>query len=147
MIIGVMLLAGCEGAPDPADSALALAAHLDECSRSHDYDPSDGRRPDDALGAHELAWRECLYDGIAAFLAPYSPRPDIYRMLVTRDRQLTGALAAGELTRGQRKAELAELLRAIGKLEREPADASAATVSGHRLNTLREARSVLLDRM
>ncbi len=85
----------------------SLLGHLSKCTAEHGYDPSTS----DELGRHELGknegqWRACAYAGIEVYMIPATVAPDLFRKLVRLDREMTGQVARGDLSRSARKSRI-----------------------------------------
>ena len=88
------------------------------CTDANDYEPNQSA----ALGAYqlgpgEIAWRACVYDGIRRFMMPSSEVAGVYADLIAEDRRMTKAIGAGEMTRGQRRQRLDQLIAIIDERE------------------------------
>lgn len=117
-------LSACAPSGDLAAAGDDMRTYLDGCTRAFGYAPADS----DRLGAHELAprereWRSCAYRGIEQIVMPAARAPGSFRTLIDTDRRLTDEVAAGTLTRAERRQRLEGLLdQALAReveLERE----------------------------
>ena len=96
----------------------SLLGHLSKCTAEHGYDPSTS----DELGRHELGknegqWRACAYTGIEVYMIPATVAPDLFRKLIHLDREMTGQVARGDLSRSARKSRIKKLLDQIRSKE------------------------------
>ncbi len=113
-------VAACVTTP-PKDIAAArqdLDAYRGQCTARYGYDPdaASGLGPH-VLGAGEREWRECVYQGVGKYLIPNSQTPEVYRKAIAEDREMTASIAAGKITRAQRRARVQELLEEIDRIE------------------------------
>lgn len=85
--------------------------HVVQCSQQYGYDPTEADRlgPNE-LGSGELAWRECVYQGLRDIVMPKSPIPQAYASAIAEDQALTEQVQRGELTRTERRKRLKDLL-------------------------------------
>jgi hypothetical protein len=104
-----------------------FAAHLDECTARYGFDPdATAAVGDRELAPNEREWRACAYAGVDTILIPNSSVPDAYRRLVDEDRVLTEAVAAGTITRQERRERIDQLFALIGEEEAQMREAEAA---------------------
>ncbi|MFO0996848.1 MAG: hypothetical protein U1F33_09195 [Alphaproteobacteria bacterium] len=95
-----------------ADKALAtlqanFSAQVKSCAQQNNYVPLDDAER--RLAPNELAYRQCVYQGIEAIIMPTIPYDSVrqsYAQLIAEDKRLTGEVAAGRLTRGERQEQL-----------------------------------------
>lgn len=104
---------------DVAKARKQNQAHVKECTQLHGYDPekTSSLAPHD-LGAGEREWRECVYKGIEKYLIPNSLSPEAYRRAIAEDREMTAAIAAGKMTRAQRRARVEKVIEELEALEK-----------------------------
>jgi hypothetical protein len=107
----------------------AFEAGLARCTELYGYAPSLGAK----LGPHELGkgerdWRDCAYHVVRKTLMPGSNAPKAYELAIKQDREMTAAVARGELTRDERRRELDALFESLRATEimNEHGAASAA---------------------
>jgi hypothetical protein len=113
-------VAACATTP-PRDIAAArqdLDVYRAQCTARYGYDPdtASGLGPH-VLGAGEREWRECVYRGVEKYLIPNSQTPEVYRKAIAEDREMTASIAAGKITRTQRRARVQDLLEEIDRIE------------------------------
>lgn len=124
-LLALILGACASGAGSSAEER--FAAHLDECTAQHGFDPDAtagvGERE---LAPNEREWRACAYSGVETILIPDSSVPDAYRRLIAEDRVLTDAVGAGTMTRQQRRERIEQLFAGISEEEARMRDAEAA---------------------
>jgi len=113
-------VAACATTPsqDIAAARQDLDAYRAQCTARYGYDPdtSSGLGPH-VLGAGEREWRECVYQGVEKYLIPNSQTPEAYRKAIAEDREMTASIAAGKITRAQRRARVQELLEELDRIE------------------------------
>ena len=113
-------VAACATTPsqDIAAARQDLDAYRAQCTARYGYDPdaSSGLGPH-VLGAGEREWRECVYQGVEKYLIPNTQTPEAYRKAIAEDREMTGSIADGRITRAQRRARVQELLEEIDRIE------------------------------
>ena len=51
------------------------------------------------------------------YLIPNSQTPEVYRKAIAEDREMTASIAAGKITRTQRRARVQDLLEEIDRIE------------------------------
>lgn len=84
-------------------SIRALGTLLSHCTAEHGYSVAKGNVLSRfEIGAGELAWRRCVYDGIRVTVMPNAPYPDLYDALIKDDKALTAGVQAEQVTRQQR---------------------------------------------
>ena len=110
-----IMIAGCAGPGDPRQE---IEAYLKQCTTTHGYNPEAAA----SLGPHELGkgeipWRECIYQKVEADLIPNSSAKDQYRRLIASDREMTTRVAAGQLTRAERRAKNEAAIGEISRAE------------------------------
>ena len=93
--------------------------HIKQCTERHGYNPETAS----SLGPHELGagereWRECVYAGVEKYVIPNTLSPDAYRKAIAEDREMTASVAAGKITRVERKARVQKLLDEMDRLEK-----------------------------
>jgi hypothetical protein len=96
----------------------AFEAGLARCTELYGYAPSLGTK----LGSHELGegerdWRDCAYHVARKTLMPGSNAPKAYEFAIEEDREMTAAVARGELTRDERRRKLDALLESLRATE------------------------------
>ena len=94
-----------------------LIADLRDCSARYDYNPNDPNLPENALAPNELEWRQCAYDAANAYTAVNTPLALDFATLIDQDQQMTEQLAAGEITRTERRERLRVLIEAVHEKE------------------------------
>lgn len=110
-----LALLGCATPPPPtadADKALAalqasFSAQVQSCAQKNNYTPL--AETDRRLAPNELAYRQCIYQGVEAIIMPTIPYDSVrqsYAQLIAEDKRLTDEVGAGRLTRGERQAQL-----------------------------------------
>jgi antitoxin component of MazEF toxin-antitoxin module len=122
-ILGAAVLAlsaACATTPsqDIAAARQDLDAYRAQCTARYGYDPdaSSSLGPH-VLGAGEREWRECVYQGMEKYLIPNSRTPEAYRKAIAEDREMTASIAAGKITRAQRRTRVQELLEELERIE------------------------------
>lgn len=109
-----LCLAMMLGSSASADTGAALGKLADQCTATHGYDPrKPGDVEEDELAPNERAWRACMYAGIDSDIAKHSATPEEWRALIDADRDMTDAIAAGDMSRSQRAARLQMLIANI----------------------------------
>jgi len=117
-LVMVLTLAGCAPAMDIAKARGQLDEHMSECTVRHSYDPEAASDLGPyVLGVGEREWRECVYQGVEKYLVPNTLTPEVYRQVIAEDREMTNSIAAGRMTRSQRKARVQALLEEIERRE------------------------------
>jgi hypothetical protein len=129
-IVAALLAASSAGCSAPTESGSKagsreivrareqLSDYAAECTARHGYDPeSASSLGPHALGTGEREWRECVYGGIEKFLIPKTLTPEVYRTAITEDRKMTESIAAGKMTRAQRRERVQEILAEIDRIE------------------------------
>jgi hypothetical protein len=96
----------------------AFEAGLARCTELYGYAPSLGA----ALGPHELGrgerdWRDCAYHVVRKTLQPGSNAPKAYELAIREDREMTDAVARGDLTRAERRRRLDALFDSLRATE------------------------------
>ena len=101
------------------DDALAdVRAHMANCTSTHEYDSNEAETlGDHELGQGELAWRQCVYEGIETIMVPVTTIPSWYRKIVAEDQELTARVEAREITRTDRKRRILALRDQILNVE------------------------------
>jgi hypothetical protein len=95
-----------------------LDDYMAQCTKRYGYDPEAASKlGPNVLGPGEREWRGCVYQGIEKYLIPRTLSPDVYRRAIAEDRQMTEAVANGEMTRAQRQARVQQLLEEIDRIE------------------------------
>lgn len=117
-----LLLAGWGGSAAAQSSVRGLGQLLSHCTEQYGYSVSQGK----ALGPHqlgdgELAWRDCVYDGIRVSILPEAPFPELYEDLIADDRALTSGIKAKQVTRAERSARNLAAIKRIQEREGEHA--------------------------
>lgn len=151
---GVALLAGCQSAPvkPPAEQ---LDAQLATCSGQYDYRAG---AMEASLGPHELApderaWRACVYQAVETNVMPNMNLRDRVQEVIDADRTMTDEIAAGTLTRAERRARVDKLLTALFNDEelsrREQAARMEQTMEADRdrMRDMRRQEDVMRRRM
>ena len=101
-------------AEDIAKSRKQLDAHLKQCTQRHGYNPeATADLGPHALGSGEREWRECVYQGVEKYLIRNTLTPEVYRKAIAEDREMTEKVAAGRMTRAERRARIEALLKEI----------------------------------
>jgi hypothetical protein len=96
----------------------AFETGLARCTELYGYAPSLGMK----LGPHELGkgerdWRDCAYHVVRKTLMPGSNAPKAYELAIREDREMTAAVARGELTRDERRRKLDALFESLRATE------------------------------
>jgi hypothetical protein len=113
----LLLVSACAGPMDRETVRDEMEPYIAACSQRHGYSPSDA----DRLGPHEIApsereWRSCIYRGIEQIVIPKTHATQNFRDLIDADRRYTDDVAAGRITRAQRRQRLELMLdRALGR--------------------------------
>ena len=95
-----------------------LDDHMAECTQRYGYDPEAGAKlAANVLGSGEREWRGCVYQGIEKYVIPRTLSPDVYRRAIAEDRNMTEAIANGDMTREQREARVKQMLEEIDRIE------------------------------
>jgi hypothetical protein len=130
------LFAACSATSDSRDGALArqLDDYLKQCTARHGYDPeaTAGLGPH-TLGAGEREWRECVYRGLEQYLIPSTQSPAVYRKAIEEDREMTASVAAGTMTRSERRTRIEALLEFLEQTEEDNKARLEQTQAGSRL--------------
>ena len=124
--ISLPLLALCSALPVSAfaveetrpEAHAAFEAGLARCTELYGYAPSLGK----TLGPHELGkgerdWRDCAYHVVRKTLKPGSNAPQAYELAIREDREMTAAVARGELSRDERRRKLDALFESLRATE------------------------------
>lgn len=69
------------------------------------------------LGEGERDWRDCAYHVVRKTLMPGSNAPKAYELAIREDREMTAALARGELARDERRRRLDALFESLRATE------------------------------
>lgn len=94
-------------------------AHVKQCTERHGYDPEKASSlGPHALGAGEREWRECVYEGIEKYLVLNTLSPEAYRKAIAEDREMTASVAAGKMTRAERRARVEAIIAELEALEK-----------------------------
>jgi hypothetical protein len=95
-----------------------LDDHMAECTQRYGFDPEAGSKlGSNVLGPGEREWRDCVYQGIEKYVIPRTLSPDAYRRAIAEDRNMTEAIAKGEMTRAQREVRVKQMLEEIDRME------------------------------
>ena len=142
---------GCASAPastPAADAEKALtalrgnfSAQVRACTEKTAYVPLDDSER--RLAPNELAYRQCIYQGIEAIVLPAIPFDSVrrsYAQLIAEDKRLTDEVAAGRMTRGDRQAQLDAMKRVI---KREHEALVEATVEHQRQDDMERTRATV----
>ena len=126
-LVSAVVLVACGPASPSRDAAgtreivtarRQLDDHMAECTRRYGYDPGAGSKlGSNVLGPGEQEWRDCVYQGIEKYVIPRTLSPDAYRQVIAEDRNMTEAIAKGDMTRAQRQARVKQLLEEIDRME------------------------------
>lgn len=121
LLVFGLAVAGCApAAPQPGLTRARLEPYVQECTARHGYNPeATSDLGPHALGKGEREWRECVYRAVEAHVIPKAYVPDGYRRTLAADREMTERIAAGQLTRAERRARIQALLE---ELDRQEAD-------------------------
>jgi hypothetical protein len=123
-----------------------LVAALNECTRTHGYDPEQTAAvAEDALAPNELPWRQCAYDAVRAYAEENPSSGDLYSQLIKEDMAMTTAIQEGSLTRSQRRARIETLLGQIRAAEDARTQAAAKQGSGGQNPALLHQGRIQLD--
>jgi hypothetical protein len=118
------LVAGCTGGETTYESNAAradalrearqqLIADLRSCSERYDYNPNDPNLPENGLAPHEQEWRQCAYDAARNYTRVNTPLALDFATLIDEDQKMTEELAAGQITRSERRERLQVLIEAV----------------------------------
>jgi hypothetical protein len=108
-----------------------LVAALNECTRTHGYDPEQTAAvAENGLAPNELPWRQCAYDAVRAYAEENPSLGDLYSQLINEDIAMTTAIQQGSLTRSQRRARIETLLGRIRAAEDAQTRAAAKRGQG-----------------
>ena len=108
-----------------------LIAALNECTRTHGYDPEQTAGvAENALAPNELSWRQCAYDAVRVYAEGNPSLGDLYARLINEDIAMTTAIQQGSLTRSQRRARIETLLGQIRAAEDAQTQAAAKQGKG-----------------
>jgi hypothetical protein len=111
-----------------------LDDYLKQCTTTHGYDPEAAADlGPHVLGAGEREWRECVYRGLERHLIPKTQSPEVYRKAIEEDREMTASVAAGKMTRAQRRTQIEALLQLLERTEEENRARLGQTQSANRL--------------
>ena len=138
-----VLATGCATAEPGAGRVVQrLDADLKACTGRHGYDPQQAATlAPHQLGTGERPWRACVYSGIEAHVIAKSFAPDAYRRVIEQDRILTDRVAAGTMTRADRRAALQAAFEAIDR-EEQAAAARAMSDPVRRLEEEQRRRDI-----
>lgn len=133
-----LLIAGCAGSVEPRQE---LEGYLKGCTATHGYDPEAAA----SLGPHELGtgelqWRECAYRKVEMDLIPKVFAKDLYRRLIAEDREMTARVAAGQLTRAERRARIQAALGEIYRVEEAEIEKRSQTADRAMRDEMRRER-------
>jgi hypothetical protein len=104
------------------ETRAAMESHLAGCAERTGYDRESGAGlADDQLHPDERAYLSCAYEGIRRILIPGAANPQAYDDLMVEYQRMTDAVAAGRLTRADRRARAEALLADVRKKEDEEA--------------------------
>lgn len=119
LMAGVCVLAlGCTPKPsEPVRADKALHDALAACTATHGYDPDGPALPERALAPGEEAWRACAREAVMTTIVPDSSVPELYRRLIAEDERMTASVAAGTMTRAERRSRLEAALERIRAAE------------------------------
>ena len=126
-VVSAVVLEACGPASPSRDAAgtreivtarRQLDDHMAECTQRYGYDPEAGSKlGSNVLGPGEREWRDCVYQGIEKYVIPRTLSPDAYRQAIAEDRNMTEAIAKGNMTRAQREARVKQMLEEIDGIE------------------------------
>lgn len=93
---------------------------LPSCTAQHGYSLKNSEGLGDyEIGAGELAWRSCVYDGIREEIIPNSVLPNLYKNLIQNDSAMTGLIGKKVLTRKDRRDQNLSAIREIEQQENQ----------------------------
>jgi hypothetical protein len=122
------------------DAAIAaLESRLQTCRRESGYRPP--AEAETGLAPGEAPYRECLYRGMEEILLPAIAEPEPrgwFHALISEDRRLTEAVAAGRIRRGERQVRLDAAWRDAGDRYRTFAERRAVEQRIDRLDAERK---------
>jgi hypothetical protein len=95
----------------------AFVADLQQCTKTHGYDPNAAGLPENALAPNELPWRQCAYDAARNYGKTNQAVSGLYDQLIAEDIEMTTALQQGTMTRTQRRTRVEQLLEQIKAAE------------------------------
>ena len=117
-IVAMALAASASGEAAGQTAIRTLADLLSHCTAAHGYSVKAGEGLGDfELGEGELAWRDCVYDGIRATIIPDTPTPDLFEALIAKDKALTAEIHAGTTTRKERRTRVMQAIATIQESE------------------------------
>ena len=96
-----------------------LLSDLQACSARYNYDPDEPGLPEDRLAPYELQWRSCAYDAARDYTQVNTAMAIDFATLIDQDKALTADLAAGEITRSERRLRLKALIENVHQKEVE----------------------------
>jgi hypothetical protein len=117
-LAGLALLAGC-ATQSLEEARTDLTRYLERCTAETGYDPETAPKAEPGLLPGEREFLQCAYRGVETLLIPSTSIPDDYRRLMAEHRAMTEAVAAGAMTRTERRARTAALAEAIKRKEEE----------------------------
>jgi len=103
-----------------------LLRDLQDCSTRYGFNPNDPALPENTLGPNELEWRNCAYEAARDYTAVNTPLALDFATLIDEDQKMTQALAAGQITRSERRARLQPLIAAVHDKEMQQIEALEA---------------------
>jgi len=146
LVLSVLCIAvaGCAGAVEPRQE---LEGYLKECTATHGYNPDAAA----SLGPHELGvgeiqWRECAYRKVETDLIPKVFAKDRYRQLIVEDREMTARVAAGQLTRAERRARIQAALGEIYQVEEAEHEKRSQIADSAMQNEMRREQAQRMQR-
>ena len=143
----IVIVSACESQPTAtgaspetvAEVRGAFVADLQQCTRTHGYDPNAVGLPENALAPNELPWRQCAYDAARKYGKTNQAVSRLYDQLIAEDIEMTTALQQGTMTRTQRRSRVEQLLEQI-KAAEEAQKIKAASYGKDATETADEAQ-------
>jgi len=110
------------GGDDHSQFMRRIEGDMKQCTQRTGYDPETaaGLGPT-VLGPGEREWRGCVYQAIERHVIPKAFVPTSYRELIAADREMTDRVAAGQMTRAERRASLMARIQVIDYQEQAEA--------------------------
>lgn len=126
LLFAAVTLAACASGQPAGEDRSRLRGRIEgdmkQCTQRTGYDPGAavGLGPN-ALGPGEREWRGCVYQAIERHVIPKAFAPNAYRELIAADREMTDRVAAGQMTRAERRASLMARVQEIDRQEQADA--------------------------
>ena len=147
LLVGCVLAACATADPGP-DRVARVRQLLARCTVATGFDPERPGVGERQIAPSELAWRDCAYEAIRTDIMPSSLAPTLYQNLIDADRAMTGDVAAGRLTRSERKSRLDTLFAEIVEVEKAKHRDQVERLKRERMDDLeREKQIQAIDRI